>query len=33
MNDDIELYLSSSKDVVNDLNYVEDDEGDLMDDS
>ena len=26
MNDDIELYLSSSNDVVNELNFVEDDE-------
>ena len=30
MNDDIELYLSSSNDVVNDLNFVEDDEREVF---
>ena len=30
MADDIELYLSSSNDVVNDLNYVEDDEREVF---
>jgi UDP-N-acetylmuramate--alanine ligase/UDP-N-acetylmuramoyl-L-alanyl-D-glutamate--2,6-diaminopimelate ligase len=30
MNDDIELYLSSSKDVVNELNFVEDDEREVF---
>lgn len=30
MNDDIELYLSSSRDVVNDLNHVEDEERDVF---
>ncbi|MBQ2666837.1 Mur ligase family protein [Methanobrevibacter sp.] len=30
MNDDIELYLSSSNDVVNDLNFVEEDEREVF---
>ncbi len=30
MNDDIELYLSSSKDVVNELNFVEDEEREVF---
>ena len=30
VNDDIELYLSSSEDVVNDLNFVEDSERDVF---
>ena len=30
MNDDIELFLSSSKDVVNDLNFVEDEEREVF---
>jgi UDP-N-acetylmuramate--alanine ligase/UDP-N-acetylmuramoyl-L-alanyl-D-glutamate--2,6-diaminopimelate ligase len=30
MNDDIELYLSSSNDVVNELNYVEEDEREVF---
>ena len=30
MNDNIELYLSSSNDVVNELNFVEDDEREVF---
>ena len=30
MTEDIELYLSSSKDVVNELNFVEDDEREVF---